>query len=720
VPAAPERDELGPLSALNLSHSYRKGANDIAREFYLPCHARATTYDRAVGFFSTSIYAIAWPSLTKFVARGGTMRLICSPMLSAQDQAAIAHGYEALEDAAGEARLAEELRDEVRRLLSHPHLQKPTRVLAALIALRVVEVRIAVLSSTADVRSRAIFHDKVGIFRDGSGNSVAFKGSMNETWSGLSGDGNLESVDVFVSWGGDREHGRVEDERQYFDALWANDYPSVTVKPFPEVAQSELLDSADPDNWVALADEIAREIELAQEMSPEKRPGARIPRRHQIEALRQWRSQGRRGILEHATGSGKTFTALCAIDDALRQGEIPLVLAPSSLLVDHWVAEVRRTFADEVAVLVCDGRNQGWRTWLGPYSRQTGNGEPRVLIASMATAARRDFLDRVRQGTHLFLVADEVHALGSSQRRQVFTLDTGPRLGLSATPERAGDAEGTNAIFDYFEGLVPPPFTLQDAIGAGALCRYFYYVHTVQLKSDEQTEWDTITNEIRRAYAQGRNDSQGDGRFADRVKHLLLQRARIVKRAAGKVPLALRVVQDQYKEGDRWLVYCDSRQQLDHVIAAFHEAGLPATAYHSAMEASRDATLIHFEKVGGIVVAIKCLDEGVDIPATSHALILASSKNPREFIQRRGRVLRVHSGKQFAFIHDAIVVPNLQSGDHVGNRMLAGELARALEFSRGSANPGAATDIELIAAEYELDLSGTAREGVEDEEESDE
>jgi superfamily II DNA or RNA helicase len=712
--------EAGPgegLASLRLLHAYRKGRNDIARDFYLPCHAAATEYDRAVGFFSSSIYAIAWPSLRQFVERGGRIRLICSPVLSENDQEALAEGHAAVT----EPQTAAALRDEITRLLAHPYLNKPTRVLASLVALEALSIRIAFVGRESDPRSKRIFHDKVGIFRDGTRdrrhNAVAFKGSMNETWAGLAADGNLESVDVFVSWAGDREATRVTDEAEYFDALWRNEYPTVTVRDFPEVARSELLNSADPMNWARLVDEICTDIELAGEISADLRPGGRVPRPHQIAALRAWTDRGRRGILEHATGSGKTFTALCAMREALDRDETPLVLVPSELLMDQWLGEVHATFGDRgVQLLPCDGRAPSWRTMLGAWTRC--GGEPRVVVASMTTAATPEFLGRVRAGAHLFLVADEVHALGSRGRQRVFELDTGPRLGLSATPRRAGDADGTRALFDYFGGVVPPPFTLADAITAGALAPYFYTVHAVELAPDEQREWDRLTDRIRQIYAQGVARGADAGEMSDRLRHLLLLRARVVKRAAGKGPLAERVLRENYRPGQRWIVYCDSMPQLRRVAGRLRAAGLTAAEYHSALTPEqRAATLEAFEALGGIVVAIKCLDEGVDIPAVDHALILASSKNPREFVQRRGRVLRTHVGKAFASIHDSLVIPSGPRDDEVGSRMLAGELARAIEFGRGALNPSSITDIERIAHRFAFDVTRLADAGVEEDDE---
>ncbi|HLL46157.1 MAG TPA: DEAD/DEAH box helicase family protein [Longimicrobiaceae bacterium] len=702
--------EATGLARISLAHAYRKGKDDIAREFYLPCHAVATSYDRAVGFFSSSVYALAWPSLRQFVERGGTIRLICSPVLSAQDQEALAQGHAALDD----HELAASLAAEVRRMLAHPHLGKPTRVLASLVATGVVSIKLALLDRDSDPRSRSIFHDKVGLFRDAAENCVVFKGSMNETWAGLSADGNLESVDVYVSWGGAREATRVADEAAYFEALWEDRYPTVSVRQFPQVAREALIDSADPANWLWLVDEVCSEIELAGELSADARPGGRVPRPHQVAALREWTARDRRGILEHATGSGKTFTGLCAMRDALDRRETPLVLVPSELLMDQWLAEVHATLGDRgVQVLACDGRAPTWRTMLGAWTRR--GDDPRVVVASMTTAASDDFLGRVRAGEHLFLLADEVHALGSRERRKVLGLHTGARLGLSATPRRAGDPEGTAALFGYFGDVVPPPFTLQDAVTAGALCPYFYNVHPLSLSPGEQVAWDEITNRIRQIYARGIALGGETADVSEGIRHLLLARARIVKRAEGKVPLAVRILASSYRSGHRWIIYCDARPQLEAVLAGLRGVGIQASAYHSALpRAQREETLAHLAALGGVVVAIKCLDEGVDIPAVDHALILASSKNPREFVQRRGRVLRRSPGKHYATVHDVLVVPNGPGDDEVANRLLAGELARAVEFGRGALNPSSITDIERLAFRFNFDLGTLAESGVED------
>jgi hypothetical protein len=433
--------------------------------------AAATRYDRAVGFFNSAIYSIAWPSLHDFVIRGGQMRIICSPVLLPDDVEALSQGY--LDKV--EAAVGTRLREETLRLLKDPFLHKPATVLASLVALNVIDIRIAFLGSPG---SHRLFHDKVGVFVDSEGNRVVFKGSMNETWAALSADGNLESVDVFVSWEEAREAARVDEEVGYFEQLWENRYPDLRVRPFPEIARRELISSSSGDGWKILVEEICTEMEIAVRLSADgQRPSHRIPRPHQAKALRDWIARGRRGILEHATGSGKTFTALCAVRDALSRAEVPLILVPSELLLTQWEKEIRDTLEDIAPrVLLCGGGNVRWReeALLSAWTRSRDREHPRIVLSTMQTACTEKFRSMLQRGEHLFVVADEVHRLGSPEHSAILTIDSGPRLGLSATPRRAGDPEGTAAICKYFDGIIEPPFTLEDAIRSGALTPYFY------------------------------------------------------------------------------------------------------------------------------------------------------------------------------------------------------------------------------------------------------
>jgi len=708
---------MSGLASLPLKTEYRKGADDIAQEFYLPCMRVADRYDRAVGFFNSAIYVIAWPSLKDFVARAGKMRLVCSPVLPPQDIAAMEAGY----SARFEQDNAEKLREDIRYMLTTPYLHKPTAVLAALIGMGVVDIRIAFMKKTSG--HHRLFHDKLGLFHDGFGNVVSFKGSMNETWAGLSADGNLESVDVFLSWEHAREASRVKENQIYFDRLWEGktEHEGVTVRPFPEIAKSELLNAADAKKWPDLVDEICREIEAAQKFETKRTPTSKTLRPHQTAALTAWEGQGRRGILEHATGSGKTFTAISAIRDAFTRKEVPLIVVPSELLLEQWYEELSENLQDAAPqVLRCGAGFSKWRDdgLIGPWTR-SGADKPRLVLSTMQTAAMPEFRGAIRQGGHLFLVADEVHRLGSPTHLQLLELDTGPRLGLSATPRRAGDPVGTARILEYFNGIVQPPFTLQDAIKSNALTPYFYHVNTVLLTNAEQQAWDEVTKRIKRLSAQNASAKERDPNADVQIKRLLIERARILKQAERKPVMAAEILAANYEHGQRWIVYCDDLTQLNAVRMALSRAGLESTEYHSAMTGNKEQTIRLFEVNGGIVVSIRCLDEGVDIPTVTHALILASSKNPREYIQRRGRVLRRAEGKDVAHIHDVLVLPAVVDSEEEegsSSNILGGEITRSLEFGKSALNPSAITDLERIALRYSKDYKSLLEAGYEDEE----
>jgi superfamily II DNA or RNA helicase len=248
---------------------------------------------------------------------------------------------------------------------------------------------------------------------------------------------------------------------------------------------------------------------------------------------------------------------------------------------------------------------------------------------------------------------------------------------------------------------------LEDAIRSGTLTPYAYYPHAVKLTPDEAQTWAEVTETFRRLYARSQA-AGGDGAepLSNRLKLLLIQRARIIKSAQRKVSLAAEVLAKHYKPGQRWIVYCDDSGQLAEVKEAIRAAGVPDVyEYHSGMPGDRARTLQVFSERGGVVVSIRCLDEGVDIPAVSHALILASSKNPREFIQRRGRVLRRYPGKALAHVHDVVVAPEAEDADELGGSILKGELARAIEFGTHAINPAAVTDLKRLAAQAGIDWS---------------
>lgn len=673
---------------------YSSSDDDLLGDFYGPALRASVRYDRAAGFFRSSFFALTSADVGAFALRGGKARLLCSPDLEREDIDAIREGADARE------RGNQALRMELNRILEHPHSASGAEILAALYAGGHLEIRLAVPVSSG------IFHDKFGIFSDAAGDLVSFVGSINETWRAWHPYGNHESFEVFTSWG--RESQRSHDHLDNFERLWGGHASGVDVaEPSEETLK-------------VLAERLERDpVEVLREIAP---PSRRTSRKqlmvHQRRALQGWRAAGRRGILKHATGSGKTITALEAIREHLERIGPALVVVPSTLLLDQWDEEIGTELGDlDPAVLLAGGGHSNWRSLLGAFTESGGSA--RIVIATMATASSPEFLKGVRGGEHLLIVADEVHRLGAERASDVLTINASARLGLSATPERAGDPVGTARIFGYFGGVVEPEFSLADAVAAGRLCQYEYHVQPVSLSAEEEEEWKSISKQINRLMVRS-DDGQPRG-VADLdpyLKSLLIKRARIAKGAKGKAEAAAKVLSSAYREGQRWLVYCDDTVQLEQIRADLRSQGLPSMPYFADMEADRTATLESFELNGGIVVAIKCLDEGVDIPSVSHALIVASSRNPREFIQRRGRVLRVAPGKRKAVIYDLIVDPPVGVENDPFRSLVLGEMARAAEFAQHSTNPSGRLAIDQLAIKHGID-PGTLTAGGYEEEDSD-
>ncbi len=643
------------LRELELRTRYSSGRNDLTREFFSPCLEAATTYDRAVGFFSSSFYILVEVPIAEFALRGGKLRLVCSPRLTAEDIEAIEAGYE--QRGAGEA-LARELEEH----LADPASRQAAQLLATLVAYGAVEIRVAFKENSR----KGLFHDKVGVFADPSCDRISFTGSANETWAAWSGRANHEYFHAFASWrDGDAE--RVREDSEYFEALWSGQETDLVVIDFPDVARTRLEEIADPEGPAAAEEKLA---DVVGHRLP--RP---TPRPHQATAVEQWARQGHRGILEHATGSGKTVTALNCVERGLTAGKSALILVPTMALRRQWHDEAKAFFGDEVEMLLVDGEHGRWRDGsLLRDSLATGGDRRRVVLATMDTAASADFVQRAVDLPNLMLVADEVHRIGSPGRRRTLQIEADWRLGLSATWEREGDATGSAAILTYFERVMQPPYTLADAIADGYLCQYRYFIHRLALGPEERDRWLELTTKI------GRQLAAADGEMSEGVRQLLIQRGRIIKSAAAKVPLAAELLRERYAAGQAWLVYCDDSRQLGELKQACTAQGMHCFEYHTGMSGDSLAALEEFERNGGIMLSIRCLDEGVDIPRVSHALILASSSTRREFIQRRGRVLRRHESKHRAEIHDLFVEPGgFEDPETAG--FVRTELARAWEFA---------------------------------------
>ena len=684
------------LSVLDLNTEYRSLKEDPVKDFYARCLTNSICYKRAVGYFRSTVYSAIGAAIVEFSRRGGHTELICSPELTEEDIDSIRLGYAQKSETVERA-----LIQQIEELLASKETSFNTRVLATLVSTGALEIKVALRAD-----KKGLYHEKLGIFLDSSGNAVTFKGSANETFGGWHNQGNFESIEVFCSWRGGQDAERVRRHKAHFERLWSETDPDIEVFSFPADAIVHLKQVA--------FDDLDR-ISPHEMNSGETR---RIALPHQEIALRNWLSRGGRGIFAHATGSGKTFSALMAIRHHIERRKPVIVVVPSRLLLDQWAKEIRNEIPD-APLLLAGGGNETWRAHnrLGGMTAADLEQGGRIVLATMQTAATKKFLREVVAGEHLLLVADEVHQIGSPQHSRILNINAGLRLGLSATPTRYGDPDGSHRLLNYFGGIVLPRISLGDAIEAGRLVPYEYFPHALNLTTEETAEWKSFTHKISREIGRQRQEDNVDLMLSPRAKMLLIQRARIAKKAANKLRVARDVLNSFVEEGQSWLVYCEDASQLQHVRSTLLEDGIELVEYHSKMRGDRSATMSWFRSFGGILVSIRCLDEGVDIPDVSHALILASSQNPRQFIQRRGRVLRRAPQKHIAVVHDAIVIPASGTDEPDQFGLLKSELVRAMEFAKHAMNKSSGAELRDIAINLGIDPEELIESGIEVDEE---
>jgi len=436
-------------------------------------------------------------------------------------------------------------------------------------------------------------------------------------------------------------------------------------------------------------------------------PGCpRIPpsiqlRQYQQQAVASWFANNGRGTLKMATGSGKTITAL-AIASELYQKiglQVLLIVCPYRHLVSQWAREGEK-FGLQPILAFENVRN--WQSQLstGLYNLRSGNQSFVTVITTNSTLIGDGFQSQLKYfPDKTLIVGDEAHNLGATRLEQSLPRTIGLRLALSATPERYFDEQGTEFIFDYFGPVLQPELTLADAMRQGALVHYLYYPILVDLTESEAQAYARLTTRIGWALA-----SQEDGVDSD-VTPLLMQRARLIGAAANKLN-ALRQLMASRLDTTHTLFYCgdgsvegtvsqESDRQLAAVVRMLGvELGYRVNTYTAKTPLAQREKLRRQFETGELqgLVAIRCLDEGVDIPAIQTAVILASSSNPRQFVQRRGRILRPYPGKERATLFDTIVLPPELDRDtwEVERNLLRKELKRFVEFADLADNAGEA------------------------------
>jgi superfamily II DNA or RNA helicase len=524
------------------------------------------------------------------------------------------------------------------------------------------------------------FHDKFGVFRDEHGQRVSFLGSYNDTVKGLR---NYESIRVFFSWEASTAEAVAEDE-QRFAHIWLGREHNLRVFRLPEAVRKGILELRTDDR------PYPKPKTHLDVKSPVSLPGI-FPRSYQEEAIEAWEKNGRRGILDMATGTGKTVVALTAITHCADVGFI-IIGAPTNPLVTQWLRELDKLEGIHPPIEI-SGNNPKWSEELLPRLRLAmtdgTRGRPFVFVGTYRSLSGDRFhsiLDKVPPSDRLgLIVADEVHNLGAPTYQRLLRPHFSYRLGLTATLERAYDEEGTQAIADYFKGVVYE-LGIERVVGS-ILCRYRYDVRFVELDEDEFAEYQRLSVQIASLMdGSASEDSQETvSGHSDELSKLLNQRARIVKLAQAKLDLLAELITQI--PISKCLIYCADIEQLRTVQRILADAGISHLPYTSEESPFARQTALDQLRRNDIqaVVAVKCLDEGIDVPQVHQAILVASSTSEREFVQRRGRILRKAEGKRYAHLIDVFTIPPRRYHENLPT-LLSNELKRARILARAADN----------------------------------
>lgn len=714
---------------IELRPEYRSLLNNIIREFYTPILSQSVLYKRAVGFFSSSALVDLASGITGLIQNGGEIQLIASPRLTKEDVDAINDGLKRRDDVIEEVLL--------RELVSVGNFEEARlNLLSNLIAANRLEIKIAFLDNENTI---GMFHEKLGLMYDKDGNIIAFTGSMNESSNAFSV--NYESIDVYTSWSQDNQ--RVLNKQAAFNAMW-NDYePSIRVMSFPNVDKRlmELYRITDTlESAIDLINKPAAPKMSNLSEAPKKYndvAGPRVPssvtmREYQLEAIREWEGQQFVGIFDMATGTGKTYTALAAISHLykVKNGRLAvIIICPYQHLVEQWKEDIV-AFGMNPIVCYSASAQKNWRDRLktAVTSFNLGIIDHFCMVSTNATYSLDYVQSTVKKLSEDFvLVVDEAHNFGAKHLNSVLLPNAPYRLALSATIERYGDEEGTQRLYDYF-GEKCIEYTLKQAIDNGMLTPYYYHPVVVNLNQAELDEYLELTKKISKNV---HKDKFGKIQTTEYAKSLMIKRARLVAGATAKL-YELRELMADYMNDNQILVYCgattlrdvdydenkppvDDVRQIDLVTDIMgNEMGMRVTKFTSeepAEERERIKESFAEGKQLQAIIAIRCLDEGVNIPSIRTAFILASSTNPKEYIQRRGRVLRKFPGKKYAEIYDFITLPlpfeainNVDENTISSVKTLAKrEIARMKDFAEIAENPFE-SDSLISAIQYAYDI----------------
>lgn len=650
-----------------------RGSNNFLDSLLKPALREAAYYRRSVGFFSSSVFSLLLNSLPSFIRNNGKIHLIVSPELSNDDIKAIQLGYEKKSDLLNR-RFLEDFDAEI-RLFDDVGLD----TLAELVARGILDVKVASVKNDF-----GIYHDKLGILTDKVGNNVVFYGSPNSSANAYLN--NYEKIRVVRDWiQGEGE--AVRDEISEFDSMWENRNPYLEVFDFMESVKECILVVKEERSR---GKKVKDPIELYD---------------YQKDAIQAWVDKGFRGFYVMATGTGKTWTAIYSAKRLLEEHKCLIVIAaPYKHLVRQWAEDVNKLFPDAETVLI-SSENPQWYTISKRlvFSQQYHPEKQIILITTIKSFYSAKFEKVINlSDEEKLLIVDEAHRF--TQRPENLRRAYSYMLGLSATPINGKQNESGIALLDFFGGLAYN-LPIEKALERNFLVHYNYLPVYVTATSEEEENFNAITSNMAGCFR--------DGVLIDRERFVKYVRARLRIMGMAEEKLArIKTFVDQIKEKDHFVVYCGDGRLFDEqdeeirhiqfVQNQMDDMGIRTSQFTANENMDRRMELVDMFNKQEIdaLVAIRCLDEGINIPSIKSALILSSNDDYREFVQRRGRILRKYKGKKSADIYDVVVLPSAMCP-----KMAIIELRRYYEYAKLALNKEERlAELQTLLSQYGLRL----------------
>lgn len=717
------------LSSQTFELRYSTKREHKPTDFFIKALSNSNTLDLGLGYFSSACFNVLACGFAHFVKNGGKMRMYINPNITEQDYKLLKDG-----DYLGFDHYMLNSYDNLLKIFSRRD-KLFFQCLSYLIENNRIEVKIVLLKDTG------IAHEKFGVFTDTEGNKVAFNGSMNLTTSGLTK--NIEAIDCVCSWRNQDAADRIQCYQDDFDRIWEKRNNDVVVYPADEFCRRIVVKypTKNIDELVQLENEVMEELAKENSTPSFDEPHFPVkfkdgPRQYQIDAYEAWIKRNKQGVFAMATGTGKTITSLnCALEEYKDTGFYHLlILVPSLALAEQWGDEVSNF--NYRNVIKVSSENHKWKQEVLQIvtKMRLGRNVNYVIISTYQSFVMQDFqllLPKLSEGA--LLIADEAHNIGSTTVRQAFhRLQIKKRIALSATPNRVYDEEGTREIETFFNDAPPYTysFSMRRAIREERLMPYHYFPYLAKLEESEMVEYARITRQLVQLY----NGAKGGFSDPERARRLLLLRKNILHKAHNKMDVFRQIIQDI---GEDKLKYCfvysaagkrtrndeQDDEALDEFILKEMQEILKQTFPNTTCNSytgvdSKPARKQKLEAFANgqlnVLFAKNCLDEGVDVPRAEYGIFTSSTGNPRQFIQRRGRLLRKHDDKRFAWIYDIIVVPDFTSPYYerrfwtMEKHLVENEMRRVANFGSLASNyyTGALDTLNEVISFYEIDLNG--------------